>query len=204
MNEIQALKDEIAQLRTDQKMLATTIRNTVLALGDVGDDWEGSVDEGIALINANVARVNAEIAEYASSFELYHKASMALMRAYKQAHPEVPNDVWPDTMKVNVWAAAEIERYRELVDTVVVARANDDSAWESPIVVPPTPKIDPRYVASDDPRARLRAYAGSDGSMDMGGWTDLDRAAFEEAVQAESIRGAGARLTRIIIEETGR
>jgi hypothetical protein len=105
--------DRESRLREDQKMLATTIRNTVLALGDVGDDWEGSVEEGITLINANVERVNAEIADYASSFELYHKASMALMIAYKQAHPEEGLiKVWSDTTKVNVWAAAEIERLR--------------------------------------------------------------------------------------------
>jgi hypothetical protein len=55
-----------------------------------------------------------EIEDYAASFNLYHKASMALMRAYKQAHPEVPIHVWPDTSVVNEWAAQEIERLMAL------------------------------------------------------------------------------------------
>lgn len=50
-----------------------------------------------------------EIEDYRRSFELYHKASMALMHAYKRAHPDVPEDVWPDAATVNEWAAAEIE-----------------------------------------------------------------------------------------------
>lgn len=51
-----------------------------------------------------------EIEDLHRSFELYHAASMALMRAYQQTHPDVPADVWPGTAQVNDWAAKEIER----------------------------------------------------------------------------------------------
>jgi hypothetical protein len=53
----------------------------------------------------SVVELLAELEDYKRSFELYHKASMALMRAYKEVHPEIPEDVWPDTTVVNVWAA---------------------------------------------------------------------------------------------------
>jgi Skp family chaperone for outer membrane proteins len=55
-----------------------------------------------------------ELVEYERSFALYHNASMALMHAYKAAHPEVPEDVWPDTTQVNEWAAAEIAEHARL------------------------------------------------------------------------------------------
>jgi hypothetical protein len=54
----------------------------------------------------------AEIEDYRQSFELYYKASTTLMEAYKRAHPEVPENLWPDASRVNLWAAAEIERLR--------------------------------------------------------------------------------------------
>jgi hypothetical protein len=44
-------------------MLATVIRNAVLALADVPADWEGSVAEGVDLINANVIAVSNRIEE---------------------------------------------------------------------------------------------------------------------------------------------
>lgn len=53
-----------------------------------------------------------ECEEYARSFALYHKASMALMHAYKRMHPEIPENVWPDVAKVNEWAAKQIESIR--------------------------------------------------------------------------------------------
>lgn len=63
-----------------------------------------------------------------------------------------------------------------------------------------TTRFDRRYVTSDDPHAVLRAWGGPDATMDMGGWTDEDRAAFETAVQDESIHSAGERLTRVVVE----
>ena len=50
-----------------------------------------------------------QVDELEQSFELYRKASMVLMQAYKRAHPEVPENVWPDVTKVNMWAASLIE-----------------------------------------------------------------------------------------------
>lgn len=66
-----------------------------------------------------------------------------------------------------------------------------------------TTRQDPRYVSSTDPRAVLRAWGGesaSDATMDMGGWTDSDEAAFRAAVQDESRYGAGEELRCILIE----
>lgn len=63
--------------------------------------------------------------------------------------------------------------------------------------------MDKRYVDSSDPTAVLRAWGGaseSDATMDMGGWTDEDVTAFREAVQEESVRGAGEPLACIVIE----
>jgi hypothetical protein len=66
------LRAEVDRLREDQRMLATTIRNTVLAIGDVPDEWEGSVDEGVTLINENVARVNAELEQLRDALAVAH------------------------------------------------------------------------------------------------------------------------------------
>lgn len=49
-----------------------------------------------------------EIEDYERSFELYHRASMALMHVYKRAH-SMPENVWPDAAAVSEWAAEEIE-----------------------------------------------------------------------------------------------
>jgi len=67
-----------------------------------------------------------------------------------------------------------------------------------------TPRDDPRYVTHDDPRAVLHAWGGPDGLLDMGGWTDEDEAAFEAAVQDESVYGAGERLSRVQIHRVER
>jgi hypothetical protein len=63
---------------------------------------------------------------------------------------------------------------------------------------------DPRYVSRDDPAAVLHAWGGPDGTMDMGGWTDTDRAAFLSAVQDEARFGAGAPLSRVSIHDVER
>jgi hypothetical protein len=55
-------------------------------------------------------KLRAEDEAHQRSFELYRTASLALMHAYKAAHPEVGEDTWPDTTVVNVWAADEIAR----------------------------------------------------------------------------------------------
>jgi hypothetical protein len=54
--------------------------------------------------------VAREVADYESSFNLYDKATRALSEAYKAAHPDFPQDAWPDTTKVNVWAAEQITK----------------------------------------------------------------------------------------------
>ena len=69
----------------------------------------------LALKAAETAEI--EVESYEVSFRLYERASRALMAAYKRAHPDVPESVWPDTTKVNVWAADEIARR----DTACVA-----------------------------------------------------------------------------------
>ena len=58
----------------------------------------------------NEESLKKKLEDYEHSFELYHKASMSLMNAYKRAHPEVPENVWPDATQVNVWAAKLIEK----------------------------------------------------------------------------------------------
>ena len=52
---------EIERLQADVRMLSDRFRATVLALGDVSEEWEGTVAEGVDLINANVERVQSEI-----------------------------------------------------------------------------------------------------------------------------------------------
>jgi len=52
---------EIEKLREDQKMLAQTIRNMVVALGDADEDWQGSVADGVDRINANIELTQAYI-----------------------------------------------------------------------------------------------------------------------------------------------
>jgi hypothetical protein len=89
----------LLRLIADQDTLATTIRN----MSNFAD----------ALKRGNAER-DAKIADYTHSFELYHTASMALMHAYKRAHPEVPEDVWPDATQVNVWAAEQIDEVERL------------------------------------------------------------------------------------------
>jgi hypothetical protein len=55
-----------------------------------------------------IRKLREQVADYEHSFQLYHQASMALMHAYKRAHPEVPDNVWPDVGQVNQWAAEQI------------------------------------------------------------------------------------------------
>lgn len=75
-----------------------------MAVALVGTDYKGDgILDGIEFLKA-------ELADYKSSFDLYYRASQALMNAYKAAHPEFPQDAWPDTTKVNVWAAAVLQR----------------------------------------------------------------------------------------------
>lgn len=50
--------------------------------------------------------------DFDKSHELYHRASMSLMHAYKRAHPEVPENIWPDVTKVSIWAAELIEKMK--------------------------------------------------------------------------------------------
>src|SRR5215510_12535626 len=81
----------------------------ILAEGTDGDEsiYRGkNIHAAYKLLESFVA----EIEDYRRSFALYHNASMTLMHAYKAAHPDVPDLVWPDTAKVNEWAVAEIER----------------------------------------------------------------------------------------------
>jgi hypothetical protein len=65
------------------------------------------INEGRFELEREVAR---EVADYESSFNLYDKATRALSEAYKAAHPDFPQDAWPDTTKVNVWAAEQITK----------------------------------------------------------------------------------------------
>lgn len=55
-----------------------------------------------------LTRTAAEVRDWERSFAGYHQASMALMRAYKLAHPDVPDNVWPSADKVNIWAAEQL------------------------------------------------------------------------------------------------
>ena len=69
-----------------------------------------------------------------------------------------------------------------------------------------TKRTDRRYVDSDDPRAVLRAWGGSDknnATMDMGGWTGSESSSgdFIEAIQDESMYGGGSQLGYIVIED---
>jgi hypothetical protein len=68
---------------------------------------------------AALEQLRREATEQAHSFELYHKASMALMHAYKRAHPDVPELVWPDATTVNVWAAEQIDELPDLTSRLL-------------------------------------------------------------------------------------
>ncbi|MES1255256.1 MAG: hypothetical protein ABUS56_06610 [Acidobacteriota bacterium] len=59
------------------------------------------------------------------------------------------------------------------------------------------PRHDDRYVPSYDPRAVLRAWSGSDGQTDLGGWTEPDEDAFRRALQELSREFI---LARVVIE----
>jgi len=64
-----------------------------------------------------------------------------------------------------------------------------------------TDRHDVRYVSSDDPQAKLRAWGGatpSDATLDMGGWTDYDEESFREAVQDEA-QAHGGKLEYVEI-----
>lgn len=70
-----------------------------------------AADDSIPSVQA-LARAYLHAAErvrdYDRSFDLYHKASMDLMHAYKRAHPDVPANVWPDVGRVNAWAVEKL------------------------------------------------------------------------------------------------
>ena len=56
-----------------------------------------------------IVRLRKRLADYESSFDLYYKASMSLMNAYMKTHAEWKGG-WPDTVRVNQWAADLIEK----------------------------------------------------------------------------------------------
>lgn len=66
--------------------------------------------EGLYALLASRNMLTRELRDFERSFELYSKASRALALAYKRAHPGVPDNVWPDATRVNVWAAERIEQ----------------------------------------------------------------------------------------------
>lgn len=105
---------EIERLRADRKLAVDFLCEVGDALTGT-ERWQGSLADARQLLAAHFeqhAALVVEIEDYRSSFALYDKASTALMQAYKAAHPDVPENVWPDATKVNVWAEAEIERLR--------------------------------------------------------------------------------------------
>jgi hypothetical protein len=60
---------------------------------------------------------------------------------------------------------------------------------------------DPRYVSSNDRRVVLRAFAGADASVDMGGWIDDDHEAFEAAVRHRLRDVANLARVQIVIND---
>jgi hypothetical protein len=79
---------------------------------DVFDDVIAERDR----LKQQVDTLTAEVKDYEASFDLYDEASMALMHAYMRAHPEVPENVWPDVTQVNVWAAEQIAMLAEALE----------------------------------------------------------------------------------------
>jgi hypothetical protein len=60
---------------------------------------------------------------------------------------------------------------------------------------------DPRYVSSSDRRVVLRAWAGADAAVDMGGWIDDDHEAFEAAVRHRLKDVANLARVQIVIND---
>lgn len=66
----------------------------------------------------------------------------------------------------------------------------------------PITEHDPRYVSSNDRRVVLRAFAGVDASVDMGGWIDDDHEAFEAAVRHRLRDVANLARVQIVINDS--
>lgn len=96
-----------AAMKADQQMLATVVRNTVLALADVPDDWEGSVAEGVALINANLATAHDHLENYQLLLALMgvedYKSAVRAWKAMKadRGHIDRANDAVQDWVNAN-------------------------------------------------------------------------------------------------------
>jgi hypothetical protein len=100
-----------------------------------GNTWELNQLERVMELCHHVAAQLQERDDLKRSFELFHRASMALMLAYKAAHPEVPGNVWPDMTATNVWAAEQLaacERAVEMLERsyeLTPAAQDADGTW---------------------------------------------------------------------------
>lgn len=105
-----ATSEDIAKSLEESQVEGGSLPNSRIrqAGSPLGGSVFGSLPSSSSVSVDLLRAAEAEISDYERSFELYHKASMALMRAYKRAHPNVPDGVWPDTGKVNEWTEAEI------------------------------------------------------------------------------------------------
>lgn len=68
----------------------------------LGLSWDTRDDK----IFDTLRELKKNLADFESSFKLYDHASRALMQSYKKAHPNVPENAWPDASRVNAWAAS--------------------------------------------------------------------------------------------------
>lgn len=159
---------------------------------------------GVVLLTSEIAEelrlfvkdAQRELADYERSFSLYHKASMALLDAYKKAHPEVPDGVWTDASKVSAWAAQELERLRSgkftaeeihnfchnLHGTVSAEQFADGCAAEQIRL----------YGRAPDRDARLCVNCGK---LLIGTWPSNDlRRAFVEGAQWWEFKSKGATM----------
>jgi hypothetical protein len=76
--------------------------------------WGGDGSRNTATLLREAA---TELADYEGSFDLFHRATLALTAAWHEAHPD-QQDVLPDTSKMCAWAAERLAQLQEALERV--------------------------------------------------------------------------------------
>ena len=132
----------IEQFQRDQRMLATILRNTVVAITD-NDDWEGSAADAVDLLITHVAALNGLLAEneqLRAGLDTAASSAVALQRTLVQCQVQVARQREElakanETVETLRAAAETVERLQADRITAITARCGVCGAYCDDITV---------------------------------------------------------------------